>query len=188
MAPINWGINYWRENEKLWISKLEKNTDMLISVPFNRLTEATQNYPVKERYNLLVRVVATVIKNMTNHVQGEGSVESIGFLNHPCFLDDATLKLIKGCSHASVGFGVGKGEEAFLDSAENAMKCPLLTFDLKEARLVIVTISGDVCLYEAETIAQNVAIAAHVETSTIWDVFLEDENGGEVQTLIIALK
>ncbi len=189
VLPSNWELTSWGENEKSWISKLEKNTDILIYIPFNRLTEVNLNSRVKESYHTLVRIVAMVIKDITCHVQDEGSVQGIGILKNPSLLNNSDLrKLMKECTSARVGLGMGQGKEAIFESVENAMKCPLLTFDLKEARMVIVTVSGDVCLYEAEKITQNVAFAANFETSILWDVFPEKQDAVRVQTLIVVLK
>lgn len=169
------------EHSKPWISKLEENVDLFIFVPFDNLTEAIPNYTLKEGYQLLIRIVATIIKDTSNFIQGKGLVENPSFWE-----DENLLNLIRECFHVRVGYGLTHSD--YMESVERALECSLLDFELTEARMVIITITGDLDFYEAEKMVLRVVDAVNHETYVLWELFPEKQNDGTVETLIIALK
>lgn len=171
------------EHTRLWISKLEKSTDLFIFIPFDALTEAIPQYTIKEGYQLLVQIVARVIRDLSNLIQCHGRREKKSFLD-----DKYLLEIIRESSKSRAGFGVAHGKDAYMESVEKALKCPLLDFKLKEAGMVIVIITGDLDLYEAERMILEVAETAGDETIILWDIFSDNHGNNNIETLILALK
>lgn len=127
--------------------------------------------------------MATIIRDMRNCIQGTGLLRNQNYLKN-----EYVLGVIRECSHVRVVFGVSEGENTYMKSVQKALECPLLDFELREARMVIMTITGDLDLFEAEKMALHVAEAVGDETDILWELFPENQNDDMVETLIIALK
>lgn len=170
------------EYTMFWISKLEENSDMFVFLPFNMLSGAIPYYSVTESYQLSVEILARVIRDLSNLIQYQGFMKKNSFLD-----DDEILEIIRESTFAKVGFGVARWDEDYSVSVENALKCPLLDFDLKEVRMALVTITGDLDLYEVERMLLIVAEKSNHETDVLWEIF-PDQGNDNIETLIVALK
>lgn len=176
---------YGDKQETVWpfIIKLEKNADLFIFIPFDNLGKAIPHHTVKEGYEILLNIVAKVIQDIIFSFQGKGYRDLFNLQN------TNLIEMIKASKKAHIGWGVGYGEKAYLESVNKALKCPLLELKLDEAALVLLTVSGDENLnfFMVKEIIQEVADAVGSETGIAWEVFTNNEDD-RVDTLIIALK
>ena len=171
------------QSSKPWLLKLEENSDVFIFIPFDALEDAIPQYTFKQGYHLLVRVVAKVIRDISNSFQGKG-------YRNLFRLDKSLLiKQIKDSKRVRIGLGKAYGKEAHLKSVDRALQCPLLEFELKEAALLMVTVAGDenLTLSQVKKIVQRVVDTAGNEKRLLWEVFMDNEPD-RVDTLIIAFQ
>ena len=90
----------------------------------------------------------------------------------------------KGVAH--IGIGAGKGDNKCIDAVNEAITSPLLETTIEGASHVIINISGDISLIEANEAATLVQELAGESANIIFGAVYEDSKPEEAQITVIA--
>ena len=100
------------------------------------------------------------------------------------FADVQTVMKDKGIAH--IGIGVGHGDNKCLDAVEEAITSPLLETTIKGATHVIINVSGDISLIEANDAASRVQELAGEEANIIFGAMYDDTTQDIATITVIA--
>ena len=130
------------------IEKLKENVDTLIVIPNDRLLE------IVDRRTTMPDALRKADEVLQQGVQGITDLINVPGLINLDFADVQTVMKDKGVAH--IGIGVGKGDEKCTDAVKQAITSPLLETTIEGASHVIINISGDISLIEANEDAKLV--------------------------------
>lgn len=94
--------------------------------------------------------------------------------------------VIKGRGKAYIGIGTGEGENKALEAVKEALMSPLLDTSVNGASDMILSISGDITLYEAAKIASTVNNNNELEANVIFGFKYNEEEKDKCKVTVIA--
>lgn len=117
-------------------------------------------------------------------VQGITDLINMPALINLDFADVVTVMQDKGIAH--IGVGSGKGESKCLDAVQAAITSPLLETSIDGASHVIINVSGDIALLEANEAATYVQEMAGDDANIIFGAKVDEEHSDTVMVTVIA--
>src|SRR5699024_4500726 len=105
-------------------------------------------------------------------VQGITDLINLPALINLDFADVQTVMTDKGIAH--IGIGSGKGDDKALDAVKQAVASPLLETTIVGASHVIINISGDISLMDANDAASFVQDLAGDDANIIFGAMYDD--------------
>ena len=100
------------------------------------------------------------------------------------FADVQTVMKDKGIAH--IGIGIGKGDDKCIEAVKQAITSPLLETTIQGASHVIINISGDISLIEANDAATYVQELAGETANIIFGAMFDDTSPDEATITVIA--
>lgn len=160
------------------IEKLKENVDTLIVIPNDRLLE------IVDRRTTMPDALRKADEVLQQGVQGITDLINVPGLINLDFADVQTVMKGKGIAH--IGIGVGKGDEKCVDAVKQAITSPLLETTINGASHVIINISGDISLVEANEAATFVQELAGESANIIFGAMFDETVQDEVTITVIA--
>lgn len=117
-------------------------------------------------------------------VQGITDLINVPGLINLDFADVQTVMTDKGIAH--IGIGKAKGDEKALEAVKQAVSSPLLETTIEGASHVIINISGDISLIEANEAASYVQELAGDEANIIFGAMYDESAEDEATITVIA--
>ena len=117
-------------------------------------------------------------------VQGITDLINMPALINLDFADVVTVMQDKGIAH--IGVGTGKGETKCLDAVQQAITSPLLETSIDGASHVIINVSGDIGLLEANEAATYVQEMTGEDANIIFGAMMDAEHTDTVTITVIA--
>ena len=117
-------------------------------------------------------------------VQGITDLINVPGLINLDFADVQTVMTDKGIAH--IGIGEAKGDEKALEAVKQAVSSPLLETTIEGASHVIINISGDISLIEANEAASYVQELAGDEANIIFGAMYDESAEDEATITVIA--
>ena len=135
------------------IEKLKESVDTLIVIPNDKLLE------IVDRRTSMPDALKKADEVLQQAVQGITDLINLPALINLDFADVQTVMTDKGIAH--IGIGEAKGDDKALEAVQQAVSSPLLETTIEGASHVIINISGDISLIEANEAfaAQSIAVA-----------------------------
>ncbi len=168
------------ENALGSIDQLAKHVDTLIVIPNDRLREIIdKTTPMLEAFKEVDNVLRRSVQCISD------LIAVVGLVN----LDFADVKAVmQGSGNATIGIGIGMGEERAIEAAKQAVSSPLLETPITGATDAIINITGGVnlTLFEAEQAAEVVRAAAGNDINTIFGSVINENLSDEVIVTVIA--
>ena len=130
------------------IKKLKEAVDTLIVIPNDRLLE------IVDRRTTMPDALKKADEVLQQAVQGITDLINVPGLINLDFADVSSVMKDKGVAH--VGIGSAKGDEKATEAVKMAISSPLLETTIEGATDVIINISGDISLVEANEAASYV--------------------------------
>ena len=127
------------------IEKLQKNVDTLIVIPNDKLLE------IVDRRTTMPEALAKADEVLQEAVQGITDLINQPALINLDFADVQTVMKDKGVAH--IGIGEAKGDDKAMEAVQKAVQSPLLETTIDGASHVIINISGDISLMDANDLA-----------------------------------
>lgn len=90
----------------------------------------------------------------------------------------------KGVAH--IGIGEGKGDDKAMDAVQQAVSSPLLETTIQGASHVIINVSGDISLMDANDAATYVQDLTGEDTNIIFGALYDDKEADYVRITVIA--
>ena len=160
------------------IERLKENVDTLIVIPNDKLLE------IVDRRTTMPDALRKADEVLQQGVQGITDLINVPGLINLDFADVQTVMKDKGIAH--IGIGNGKGDEKCVDAVKQAITSPLLETTIEGASHVIINVSGDISLIEANEAASYVQELAGDSANIIFGTMYDESHPDEATITVIA--
>lgn len=176
--PFRFEAKQRMDNALSGIAKLREHVDTLIVIPNDKLlTLADRRTTFEEALKKADEVLQQGVQGITDLINVPGLINLD-------FADVSTVMRGKGVAH--IGIGYGSGEEKCVEAVEAAISSPLLETSINGASDVIINISGNVGLLEANEAADYVRGLVGDDSNVIFGVVTDDKEDDKVMITVIA--
>lgn len=160
------------------IEKLKGNVDTLIVIPNDKLLE------IVDRRTTMPEALKKADEVLQEAVQGITDLINLPALINLDFADVQTVMKDKGIAH--IGIGEARGDDKALEAVQEAVSSPLLETTIEGASHVIINISGDISLMDANDAASYVQNLAGDDANIIFGAMYDDTAADTAKITVIA--
>lgn len=160
------------------IENLKDSVDTLIVIPNDKLLE------IVDRRTTMPDALKKADEVLQQAVQGITDLINLPALINLDFADVQTVMKDKGMAH--IGIGSAKGDEKAIEAVKLAVSSPLLETTINGATHVIINISGDISLNDANDAASYVEDLAGDEANIIFGAKYDETMNDEATITVIA--
>ena len=160
------------------IERLKESVDTLIVIPNDKLLE------IVDRRTTMPDALKKADEVLQQAVQGITDLINLPALINLDFADVQTVMKDKGLAH--IGIGSAKGDEKAIEAVKLAVASPLLETTINGASHVIINISGDISLMDANDAASYVQDLAGDEANIIFGAKYDETMTDEATITVIA--
>lgn len=160
------------------IEKLKDSVDTLIVIPNDKLLE------IVDRRTTMPDALKKADEVLQQAVQGITDLINVPGLINLDFADVQTVMKDKGVAH--IGIGMAKGDDKAIEAVKQAVASPLLETTIEGASHVIINISGDIGLMEANEAASYVQELAGENANIIFGAMYDDTVQDQATITVIA--
>jgi cell division protein FtsZ len=160
------------------IERLKESVDTLIVIPNDKLLE------IVDRRTTMPDALKKADEVLQQSVQGITDLINLPALINLDFADVQTVMKDKGLAH--IGIGEAHGDEKALDAVKLAVASPLLETTITGATHVIINISGDISLMDANDAASYVQDLAGDEANIIFGAKFDQNMTDTAKITVIA--
>lgn len=160
------------------IENLKASVDTLIVIPNDKLLE------IVDRRTTMPEALKRADEVLQQAVQGITDLINVPALINLDFADIQTVMIDKGIAH--IGIGKAKGDDKAIEAVKEAVSSPLLETTIEGASHVIINISGDIGLMEANEAASYVQELAGDNANIIFGAMYDDTAQDEASITVIA--
>ena len=150
-----------RMDNALWgIDKLKDNVDTMMVIPNDKLLSLVDR---RASFNDAIKKADEVLQQAVQGITDLITIESLINLD---FADIQTVMKDKGIAH--VGIGTGSGDNKAEDAVKAAVESKLLETQIDNASDIILNITGDISLFDANTAAEYIKDITGDEVNVIF--------------------
>jgi cell division protein FtsZ len=160
------------------IDRLKDYVDTLIVIPNDKLLE------IVDRRTTMPDALKKADEVLQQGVQGITDLINVPGLINLDFADVRTVMKDKGIAH--IGIGIGTGDDKCIDAVKQAITSPLLETTIQGATHVIINISGDISLVEANDAAILVQELAGDSANIIFGAMYDNSTPDTAAITVIA--
>ncbi len=160
------------------VEKLKENVDTLIVIPNDKLLQ------IVDRRTTMPDALKKADQVLQQAVQGITDLINLPSLINLDFADISTVMRDKGLAH--IGIGTAHGDEKALDAVRLAVESPLLDTSIDGATDVLIHISGDISLVDANDATNYVKDLAGDSVNLIFGATYDENLVDEVKITVIA--
>ena len=160
------------------IEKLKASVDTLIVIPNDKLLE------IVDRRTTMPDALRKADEVLQQAVQGITDLINVPGLINLDFADVQTVMIDKGIAH--IGIGHAKGDDKAVEAVKQAVSSPLLETTIDGASHVIINISGDISLIEANEAATYVQELSGDDANIIFGAMYDENAQDECTIAVIA--
>jgi cell division protein FtsZ len=160
------------------IEKLKTCVDTLIVIPNDKLLE------IVDRRTSMPDALKKADEVLQQAVQGITDLINVPGLINLDFADIKTVMVDKGIAH--IGIGEASGDDKALEAVKEAVTSPLLETTIENASNVIINISGDISLLEANDAATYVQELAGDDANIIFGAMYDENAQDTCKITVIA--
>ena len=176
--PFRFEARVRMSNALSGIERLKDCVDTLIVIPNDKLLE------ISERRTSMTDALKKADQVLQQAVQGITDL-----INKPAtinldFADVKTVMENKGVAH--IGIGSARGENKALEAVKLAVSSPLLETSINGASHVIINMTGDISIYDADEAASYVQDLVGDNANIIFGMLADENNEDEVSITVIA--
>lgn len=176
--PFRFEAKTRMSNALAGIEKLEASVDTLIVIPNDKLLE------IVDRRTTMPEALKKADEVLQQAVQGITDLINLPALINLDFADVKTVMVDKGVAH--IGIGEAKGDDKALEAVQQAVASPLLETTINGASHVIINISGDISLMDANDAASYVQDLAGEDANIIFGAMYDDTAVDTARITVIA--
>ena len=166
------------DNALRGIERLKESVDTLIVIPNDKLLE------IVDRRTTMPESLKKADEVLQQAVQGITDLINVPGLINLDFADVQTVMTDKGIAH--IGIGNAKGDDKAIEAVKQAVSSPLLETTIEGASHVIINISGDISLIEANEAATYVQEMTGENANIIFGAMYDPDVQDEVTITVIA--
>ena len=176
--PFRFEARTRMNNALAGIENLKKAVDTLIVIPNDKLLE------VVDRRTTMPEALKKADEVLQQAVQGITDLINLPALINLDFADVQTVMTDKGIAH--IGIGESRGDDKAMEAVQQAVSSPLLETTIKGATHVIINISGDISLMDANDAASYVQDLAGDDANIIFGAKFDESMTDEATITVIA--
>ncbi|HBN56710.1 MAG TPA: cell division protein FtsZ, partial [Lachnospiraceae bacterium] len=176
--PFRFEAKQRMNNALAGIEKLKQSVDTLIVIPNDKLLE------IVDRRTTMPEALKKADEVLQQAVQGITDLINLPALINLDFADVQTVMTDKGIAH--IGIGTAKGDDKALEAVKEAITSPLLETTIAGASHVIINVSGDISLIDANEAASYVQDQVGEDANVIFGAMYDDSRSDEVSITVIA--
>ena len=176
--PFRFEAKTRMSNALAGIEKLKESVDTLIIIPNDRLLE------IVDRRTTMPEALKKADEVLQQAVQGITDLINLPALINLDFADVQTVMIDKGVAH--IGIGEGKGDDKAMEAVQQAVSSPLLETTIEGSSHVIINVSGDISLMDANDAATYVQNMTGEDTNIIFGALYDDKEADYVRITVIA--
>lgn len=165
-------------NANSGVEKLKDNVDTIIVIPNDKLLE------IVDRRTTMPDALKKADEVLQQSVQGITDLINRPAIINLDFADVQTVMKDKGVAH--IGIGVGKGDDKAKEAVQMAIDSPLLETTINGATDVIINISGDISLSDANEAVSHVQELCGDEVNIIFGALYDETKPEECTINVIA--
>ena len=176
--PFRFEAKTRMNNALAGIENLKKAVDTLIVIPNDKLLE------IVDRRTTMPEALRKADEVLQQAVQGITDLINLPALINLDFADVQTVMTDKGIAH--IGIGEARGDDKAMEAVQQAVSSPLLETTIKGATHVIINISGDISLMDANDAASYVQDLAGEDANIIFGAKYDETMTDEATITVIA--
>ena len=176
--PFRFEAKTRMNNALMGIDNLKKSVDTLICIPNDKLLE------IVDRRTSIPEALRKADEVLQQAVQGITDLINLPALINLDFADVQTVMRDKGIAH--IGIGEARGEDKAMEAVQMAVVSPLLETTIQGATHVIINISGDISLMDANDAASYVQDLTGEDTNIIFGAMYDDTVADYCRITVIA--
>lgn len=176
--PFKFEAKTRMQNAISGIDRLKEHVDTLIVIPNDKLLE------IVDRRTTMPDALRKADEVLQQGVQGITDLINVPGLINLDFADVQTVMKDKGVAH--IGIGVGTGDDKCIDAVKQAITSPLLETTIQGASHVIINISGDISLIEANDAATMVQELSGDSANIIFGAMYDNSTPDTASITVIA--
>ncbi len=176
--PFRFEAKQRMNNALLGIEKLKESVDTLIVIPNDKLLE------IVDRRTTMPEALKKADEVLQQAVQGITDLINMPALINLDFADVQTVMTDKGIAH--IGIGTARGDDKALEAVKQAVTSPLLETTIAGATHVIINVSGDISLIDANEAASYVQEQVGEDANVIFGAMYDSSHTDEVSITVIA--
>ena len=176
--PFRFEAKQRMQNAMRGIENLKENVDALIVIPNDKLLELV------DRRTTMPEALKKADEVLLQAVTGITDLINVPGLINLDFADVQTVMKDKGIAH--IGIGKSKGDDKALEAVKQAVASPLLDTSIEGASDVIINVSGDISLIEANEAASYVEELAGENANIIFGAIFDEKAQDECTITVIA--
>ena len=176
--PFRFEAKTRMNNALAGIENLKKAVDTLIVIPNDKLLE------IVDRRTTMPEALRKADEVLQQAVQGITDLINLPALINLDFADVQTAMTDKGIAH--IGIGEARGDDKAMEAVQQAVSSPLLETTIKGATHVIINISGDISLMDANDAASYVQELTGEEANIIFGAMYDDSVADYARITVIA--
>ena len=176
--PFRFEAKTRMNNALAGIENLKKAVDTLIVIPNDKLLE------IVDRRTTMPEALRKADEVLQQAVQGITDLINLPALINLDFADVQTVMTDKGIAH--IGIGEARGDDKAMEAVQQAVSSPLLETTIKGATHVIINISGDISLRDANDAASYVQELTGEEANIIFGAMYDDSVADYARITVIA--
>ena len=165
--PFKFEARTRMSNAVAGIERLKESVDTLIVIPNDKLLE------IVDRRTTMPDALKKADEVLQQGVQGITDLINVPGLINLDFADIKTVMMNKGVAH--IGIGTTTGDDKAIEAVKKAVTSPLLETTIQGATHVIINISGDISLMEANEAASYVQELAGENANIIFGAMYDEE-------------
>lgn len=160
------------------IERIKSNVDTLIVIPNDKLLE------IVDKRTTMPEALKKADEVLQQSVSGITDLINVPAVINLDFADIQTVMKDKGIAH--IGIGEGKGDDKALEAVKMAVESPLLETKINGASHVIINISGDITLADANDAASYVQEQAGADVNIIFGAMYDETKEDACTITVIA--
>ena len=176
--PFRFEAKTRMNNALAGIENLKKAVDTLIVIPNDKLLE------IVDRRTTMPEALRKADEVLQQAVQGITDLINLPALINLDFADVKTVMVDKGVAH--IGIGTATGDDKAIEAVKQAVTSPLLETTIEGASHVIINISGDISLIEANEAASYVQELAGDNANIIFGAMYDESVTDQATITVIA--
>ena len=176
--PFRFEAKTRMNNALAGIENLKRAVDTLIVIPNDKLLE------IVDRRTTMPEALRKADEVLQQAVQGITDLINLPALINLDFADVQTVMTDKGIAH--IGIGEARGDDKAMEAVQQAVSSPLLETTIKGASHVIINISGDISLMDANDAASYVQELTGEEANIIFGAMYDDSVADYARITVIA--
>ena len=176
--PFSFEARVRMQNAMLGISNIKSNVDTLIVIPNDKLLQ------IVDRRTTMPDALKKADEVLQQAVQGITDLINVPAVINLDFADVSTVMKDKGIAH--IGIGTGKGDEKATDAVKMAVESPLLETKVNGATDVIINVSGDISLIDAQDASEYVRQLAGDDVNVIFGAMYDENRTDQCTVTVIA--